>query len=222
MKSLTMMWQKTDLTFVQLHEIIVMILVCWQAVPSSFSLILGGGMSLVGLLIRVWTSGYPRQWDRFEVFGPYRFVRHPYHLGSFLLLLGFCLAGRSGWVTGFMIAGAGLIFRSIMQEEDLRRDESGDRHFLDYKIQVSSFLPNLLPYPVVGGYNKPFSFSYAFLKGERRELDTMILMIVGYGLLYGFMQVSSGRTIQMGIAALLALVLFGRLVWPMVKQRAMD
>jgi len=212
-------WPKTDLTLVQAHELFVALLVCWQARPTTVSLVIGAGLSLGGLALRIWTSGYPRPWQSFAVYGPYRFARHPYHLGSFLALIGFCLAGRSAWVTGIMLAGTGLIFRSIMREEEVTQDRIGGPAFRDYRTQVSSLLPNLVPYPVSHGYNHTFSLSYALLKGERRELDSFVLLMVGYGLLYGITQLQNAAVVQMWLAGFLAFGLALRFFWPYIRQQ---
>lgn len=51
------------------------------------------GLTLVfaGLAIRSWAAGIVRKNAQLATSGPYGLVRHPLYLGSFLLMIGFCL-----------------------------------------------------------------------------------------------------------------------------------
>lgn len=66
--------------------------------PNPMSLLIGGVVAAIGLSIRAWSSGHIRKGEALAVAGPYSFTRNPLYLGSFLLGVGFCLAGNVWWL----------------------------------------------------------------------------------------------------------------------------
>jgi protein-S-isoprenylcysteine O-methyltransferase Ste14 len=61
--------------------------------PSWKSLAVGGSIAFLGLIIRAWATGHLRKNDRLAVSGPYALTRNPLYFGSFLIGIGFSLAG---------------------------------------------------------------------------------------------------------------------------------
>tara|TARA_B100001094_G_C18147721_1_gene781803 strand:- start:664 stop:1323 length:660 start_codon:yes stop_codon:yes gene_type:complete len=167
------------------------------AMPSKDALILGLTISLVGMFFRTWASGYPSS-QKFFVFGPYRFLRHPHHLGSFLIFLGGAIASRSVWAIGWVMVGTALLYRYMYKEEDIFSKTAGVE-FKQYRQQMSSFIPNLIPWPVSKDYSKKFSLSYSMLKGKRRELDVLIALLVTYGILYSLIKMDYPLWLQFSL-----------------------
>jgi protein-S-isoprenylcysteine O-methyltransferase Ste14 len=52
--------------------------------------VLGLSLILVGLALRSWAVGIVRKNQRLTTTGPYRVVRNPLYVGSFLMMFGFC------------------------------------------------------------------------------------------------------------------------------------
>ncbi|HUT86260.1 MAG TPA: methyltransferase, partial [Elusimicrobiales bacterium] len=62
------------------------------AKPFSWKLFIAGLVIIsLGEAIRLWASGYLKKDKELAVTGPYRIVRHPLYVGSFLIALGFTL-----------------------------------------------------------------------------------------------------------------------------------
>ena len=55
-------------------------------------------LALVGLAIRIWAAGCLRKFEQLTLSGPYLWSRNPLYLGSFLIGLGFTLAGAQLWL----------------------------------------------------------------------------------------------------------------------------
>ncbi len=53
--------------------------------PERVTLIIGGIIAVVGVLIRAWASGHIRKNQNLAVSGPYAYTRNPLYLGSFVL-----------------------------------------------------------------------------------------------------------------------------------------
>lgn len=112
----------------------------------------GLALSLAGLLIRAWAAGYLEKGKRLAQDGPYSFIRHPLYAGSFLLALGFCVAGTGSsrtwhgavlWAV-FVVLFFGVYPRRIREEESTLEAHFGDpwREFIRLRKR---FLPRLTP-----------------------------------------------------------------------------
>ena len=199
-----------SISLLEAYEYLIIILVCWLARPTNYSIGLGAIVSFIGIGLRIWTSGYPRDPVRFVVYGPYRFVRHPRLLGSFLMLLGVCVASRSSGAIVTMLLGTIVIFRSILHEEDHMLGRLAGSSFRDYSLHVSAFVPNIMPYARSADYPHRFSWGYAMLKSRRRQLDSTLVLVLGYAMLYGIKELARGGLLQTGLALGVTLVIVGK------------
>src|SRR5678815_971398 len=87
------------------------------AKPTPSALLIGAGVSVLGLAIRAWAAGHIRKNAELAISGPYAFTRNPLYLGSFLLGLGFTIAsGR--WLLAVLFAGLFVgIYLPVMRVE---------------------------------------------------------------------------------------------------------
>jgi protein-S-isoprenylcysteine O-methyltransferase Ste14 len=109
--------------------------------PTWNLLAWGGGVSLTGLLLRGWATGIIRKDHRLAVSGPYALTRNPLYLGSFIVGVGFSLAG------GRLILGLAflfsffLIYRAVIQREEAHLAGLFPDEYREYKSMVPVFLP---------------------------------------------------------------------------------
>ncbi len=105
---------------------------------------MGPGLVLVGLglVLRIWATGHLEKFQGLTVSGPYRWIRNPLYLGSFLIGLGFTVAGGQLWLIGLFL----LIFLALhlpvirMEERELKGLGAA---YEAYRASV----PRLLPLP---------------------------------------------------------------------------
>ena len=187
MKANPLRWleKRLGVQLILVFEILVIIMVLAMAEPVPISLCLGATISAIGLGFRVWSRGYQLTPGERAVYGPYRFVRHPVHLGTFLILLGLCLAGRSFYSVAVMLLGSIFLFRQTFAEEEAISGGNKGVLYKDYRLRVPTFVPNIYPYSGALCRNKDFSLSYSMLKGHRRELDSLVALVFVYMLLFG-------------------------------------
>src|SRR5205823_5402883 len=88
--------------------------------PTPTSLVIGGAFCALGELARLAAAGYGYKFGELSLRGPYRFVRHPYFLGSALLFIGLCIAGRSAWVTAAAAVALALAYRRSYRQDEAR------------------------------------------------------------------------------------------------------
>lgn len=103
--------------------------------------------------IRTWAAAYLRSavvhdtnlhTDKIVADGPYRHVRNPLYLGTFLMTLGIgFLASRSGFVV--LVVGAAIrILRLVGREEADLASQQGER-YSQFCRRVPRFIPSLFP-----------------------------------------------------------------------------
>jgi protein-S-isoprenylcysteine O-methyltransferase Ste14 len=150
------------------------------AAPTRQSILIGGIVAALGLLIRGLASGHLRKDERLTTSGPYACTRNPLYLGSALLAAGFVIAGLS-WIAGALVAIYFTVFYNAVmrsEESDLRRQFGAA--FEEYAARVPLFFPSL-GRAKDGESSSPEShFSWAqYLRN--REYQALIGTIAGVG-----------------------------------------
>ncbi len=192
--------QKLRRTF----EFLIVAATFCTAEPDRTSLIVGFSISAMGELLRTWAAGYPLRLRSYFVQGPYRFVRHPRYLGTFLVLLGMAFAGQNPYVVGVYVVGIAIIYRFCLRAEERQLHSLVGPRFELYRSQVTAFIPQLIPYERSGQEPK-FSLSFAIFKRDRREFESIGALALGFGLLYISMLIPS-RTLAQGLLASVVLM----------------
>lgn len=116
-------------------------------------------LALTGEGIRFWANGYighnkvnrtrksqgETPMGHLITSGPYRFVRHPLYLGTFLITAGLCSAVGQWLFAAPVLMAFILVYRKKMGQEDaLLLDEIGPE-YIKYQSQTPGFLPRLKP-----------------------------------------------------------------------------
>jgi protein-S-isoprenylcysteine O-methyltransferase Ste14 len=146
--------------------------------PRPLTLLIGAGISLVGLLIRAWASGHIQKNSALAVSGPYAYTRNPLYLGSFILGLGFTIgAGRWLLAVLFGVLFLGIYF-PVMRVESATMDQYFGPEFRDYSQAVPLFLPRLTAY----NKNNETKFDGG-LYMRYREYQAALGVLVAWGVL---------------------------------------
>jgi len=117
----------------------------WLAHPTLRSIVAGGCVSLIGLLIRALASGHVRKNEQLTTSGPYAYTRNPLYFGSLVLAGGFAVASRSWWVA--LIAAVmffAIYFPVIRSEEAFLQTHFAE--FEEYARHVPRLFPRFRPY----------------------------------------------------------------------------
>jgi len=194
-------------------EFAVIAAAVFLAEPTLRSLSVGAVVTLLGAALRVWAGGYRRQRQELFIAGPYRFVRHPRYLGSFLILLGVVIASRSFPVTAVLLLGVTLIYRRSFHSEEALLLRASGPDFVNYRTQVSAFIPQMVP--VAAGIDPApmFSLKYAVFQRKRREIDTLAGLVLCFGLLYFSMVIPAKALFDGVVAAMILLFLVFRIIY---------
>ncbi len=148
--------------------------------PSVYSLIIGSGLVILGQLIHFISAGYLVKRDELITGGPYRFVRHPFYVGSFISDVGFFLMALNPYVplVYFPLFYLIVIPRRVRMEEQFLFSKFGPRYEA-YRESVPRYLPSLRPHL----RESQGRFSWTQIHGKReiqRVLNALSLILLFY------------------------------------------
>ncbi len=147
--------------------------------PVLTTLLIGGIVAILGLLVRAWASGHIRKNSVLTTSGPYAYSRNPLYFGSFLLGLGFTIAsGR--WVLALLFAALFLgIYLPVMRVESATLFEIFGENYRRYEREVPLFFPRATAYKNEGVATEFDSALYM----KYREFRATIGFLIAWGFL---------------------------------------
>lgn len=139
--------------------------------PSAESLLASLLLTLPGLALRAYSSGYVRKNQQLATTGPYAHTRNPLYLGSMLLAFGFAGASQNLWLILLLAAlFFGIYIPTIRSEEAFLRTHFPE--FETYSRAVPRLFPRITPAAPSPG-TSPGQFSRA-LYLQHREYNALI------------------------------------------------
>jgi protein-S-isoprenylcysteine O-methyltransferase Ste14 len=158
-----------------------------SAKPTITSLVAGVVISIIGLMIRAWASGYLKKNQELTTTGPYARTRNPLYLGTFILGTGIAISSGTVWFAALFMGLYLLIYVPVMFAEAETLSHLFSKEYEHYSQRVPLFLPRLTPYrapSIQAGQKaqneKRFAASQ-YLK--HREYRAAVGLAVVYGLL---------------------------------------
>ncbi len=117
-------------------------LVWAPAVATPITLIVGGTVALLGVVMRAWASGHISKNERLAVSGPYAHTRNPLYFGSFLIGAGFAVAAHWALLL-LVIAFWALVYAPTMQRERANISGRFPEDYGAYAANVPAFVPRV-------------------------------------------------------------------------------
>jgi hypothetical protein len=133
--------------------------------PDPLSLVIGGGIALVGVLVRAWASGHIRKNDQLAMTGPYAHTRNPLYFGSFLIAAGFAIAAHWSLIVA-VVAFFVLIYMPTMERERVATGQRFPEQFPEYERNVPHFVPRVMPWRPEAGEAGAFDLDLYMKHGE--------------------------------------------------------
>jgi hypothetical protein len=136
--------------------------------PSPLTLAVGGGLALVGLVIRAWAAGHIVKNDRLATTGPYAHTRNPLYFGSFLIAAGFAIAAHWSLLL-VVVAFFVLVYGPTIEKERAKISARFPDEYARWEQNVPAFVPRPTPWrdPMVVDAER-FSPSLYMRHGEWR------------------------------------------------------
>lgn len=159
----------------------------WRHAPRPGAIAWSLALTLPGLWLRAYASGYVKKNRELTATGPYAHTRNPLYLGSMLIAAGFALALES-WLIALVLAlGFAVIYIPVIASEE-RFLRAAFPCFDEYRRHVPRLIPRLTAFkaerngaPAASGITKGLAagFSWA-LYGKHREYNAAIGAIFLY------------------------------------------
>jgi protein-S-isoprenylcysteine O-methyltransferase Ste14 len=145
----------------------------WLAHPAWWSIAIGAGISLLGVLIRALASGHVRKNEELTTTGPYGYTRNPLYLGSIVIAIGFAIAARSLWIGVVLVMLFLAIYLPVIRsEEEFLRSKFPN--FDEYVARVPRLIPRLTS---ASGDDGSFSRELYLQHREYNALIGTVLMV---------------------------------------------
>ena len=137
---------------------------------------LGISLALVGLgeAIRIWAAGHLRKEQVMTTGGPYRSIRNPLYLGSFLIAIGFCLVANSLWVWLLVLAYFAFCYIPVVRHEESLLREKFPAEYPPYASAVPAFYPTARLYKIS---STKFSWNQVL---KNKEYNAVLGILAGY------------------------------------------
>ncbi len=153
------------------------------ATPFRSAMIVGFSISIPGLLLRALSAGSIHKERELATGGPYRHIRHPLYLGSFLVGLGFSVAGGRWWFPLLYLALFVWLYGRAITAEEVRLASLYGEEYRAYRESVPAFLPRLKPRPGPRPGSRGSGGVRFWLYRRNREWQAALGTLAGFGLL---------------------------------------
>lgn len=166
--------RKVTYRLIGVYAIVLVLVAFANPEPEKHWFWIGLGLILPGELLRIWACGHLIKNKRLTTTGPYAYVKNPLYVGTFLIMVGFCLLAQgkgryaeSHWYFNHMnliLLGVGILGfiaryapYKKKREGDRMRDNFGEDWDL-YDRNVPDYFPRLTPWVHPNGESVKFSF----------------------------------------------------------------
>lgn len=143
--------------------------------PSLVPYGLGSVLVLLGIGLRAWAAGFLMKGGELCTEGPYRYIRHPLYLGSFLGAVGLSIMANSIWGWVLVLPLFVLVYAAqVIAEERYLGSHYGRAH-----DQWASRVPLLLPRlrARIAASGQPWRWSQFFANREHYHVLLTLLLV---------------------------------------------
>ena len=111
------------------------------AAPQRLSFAVGGLLAIVGMLVRMYASGFIVKNKQLATDGPYSLVRHPLYTGNLLLLIGFTFASGQWWALIVSALFWWFYYPPAIAYEDRKLQRIFDAAWTEWSHNVPAVIP---------------------------------------------------------------------------------
>ena len=159
--------------FAVLFVLLVSVLGSYE--PTLFTI--GTAVAVVGIVVRMWASGYVMKNKELATSGPYAFVRHPLYVGNILLLVGFSIASTLWWSYVLMIALLWFYYPPTIAYEDNKLRGIFGEEWEEWAKNIHALIPTF------GSKAGSVKSSWSFKKSLMQNAEPVIVVYL-IGCLY--------------------------------------
>lgn len=156
----------------QILGLLLSVLFAAIAQPTPWALYATTAIVVIGVVIRMWASGFIMKNKELATNGPYALVRHPLYVGNIVIVYAF--AGASGLWWSFLVATAFFLFYypTAIEYEDRKLYAI----FGDAWHKFSKNTPALLPR--ISGRERDLSGNWSFKRSMHANVEPLIAVFL--------------------------------------------
>lgn len=127
--------------------------------PTQASFAVGGVIAILGMLFRLYASGFIVKNKQLATYGPYSLVRHPLYTGNLLLMLGFTFASNQWWA--LVVSGVfwWFYYPPAVEYEDRKLEALFGDEWRAWSVDVPAVIPRSLRIREGGSWSLRMSWS---------------------------------------------------------------
>ena len=138
------------------------------AKPQFMSLLVGGGLALMGMIIRLYASGFIIKNEQLATDGAYSLVRHPLYTGNLLLLIGFTFASAQWWALVISVLFWWFYYPTAIEYEDRKLHSIFGEDWERWSQTVPAVIPK--DFRLRGGEN------WSFMTSLKQNVEPLIVI----------------------------------------------
>jgi protein-S-isoprenylcysteine O-methyltransferase Ste14 len=156
--------------------LLLMLIFAVFADPEPTSFWIGATIALLGMLVRLYASGFIVKNQQLATDGPYSIVRHPLYTGNLLLLIGFVFASGQWWA--LVVAGLfwWFYYPTAIEYEDRKLHRIFGETWANWSPTVPAVIPRGLG--VRSGWN------WSFATSLKQNLEPLVVVYTLFWLYY--------------------------------------
>ena len=132
----------------------------------------GMSLALVGMLVRLYASGYIMKNKELASSGPYALVRHPLYTGNILLVIGFAIANSSLWALPLAVVFFWFYYPTAIEYEDRKLHAIFGEAWQAWAARTPALVPRLGNAGAMGGGQ------WSLAKSLRKNGEILITVFV--------------------------------------------
>lgn len=146
------------------------------AAPQPLSFAVGGFLAIIGMLVRMYASGFIVKNKQLATDGPYSLVRHPLYTGNLLLLIGFTFASGQWWALLVSAVFWWFYYPPAIAYEDRKLQRIFDTAWTEWSRNVPAVIPHSIR--LRGGSD------WSFQTSLKQNLEPVIAAFILIWLIY--------------------------------------
>lgn len=156
----------------QLLAVVLILLYALTAQPDALLAYLGIGLALIGMLVRLYASGYVTKNMELATDGPYALMRHPLYTGNILLVAGLALAGSLWWGVPLALLFFWFYYPPAIEYEDRKLRGIFGEKWENWSARTPALVPDLK------NIRHAFTGHWSFDKSTRQNGEIFIALFV--------------------------------------------
>jgi protein-S-isoprenylcysteine O-methyltransferase Ste14 len=161
----------------QLLAAVLVLVYALSSEPIVALAIAGVGMAFLGMLVRLYASGFVLKNEELAVNGPYALVRHPLYTGNILLVSGFAIASGHWWAVPLAIFFFWFYYPPAIEYEDRKLDRYFGEDWRDWSYVTPALVPSFRN--AAGLFSGRWSLKRSLKNNGEFYIAAYLLMMMG-------------------------------------------